>query len=132
VLGRPKREDIMGDDASEIWCVYRNVGEFNGDFIVALNRQSGVVVGMLLYPTHLQRRSAIARFGNDFIVTRYRFCPGYEDAEEAPVYESNEGTEYLEYRSRGIALLMDGDQVKEISYVEKPFGYESRQKCPSP
>lgn len=136
-LGKPQRKDAPADQAKndpnpEEWYIYENLREFPGTATVFIDKKSGVITGIELYPTNLTKQAAIKHFGDDYIVTRYNFdeCQGGE--ESAPLYESPKGEiEMIEYRDRGIAIAYNyRNEVDHISYVSKPIG-AAASKCPS-
>jgi len=131
VFGRSKRRDDFKKD-HEAWYIYDGVGELPGEFTVMVDTLSNKIIGMYLNPNDLSKEKAIKYFGNDYIVTKYDFCPS-DDEESAPVYESRSGAvSYVEYRSRGIALLIGyGDKVDEVYYVYKRIGWPSKKMCPA-
>jgi hypothetical protein len=131
VFGRSKRRDDFKED-HEAWYIYDGVGELPGEFTVMVDTVSNKIIGMYLNPNDLSKEKAIKYFGNDYIVTKYDFCPS-DDEESAPVYESRSGgASYIEYRSRGIALLIGyGDKVDEVYYVYKRIAWPSKKMCPA-
>ena len=131
VFGKAKRLDDFKED-HEAWYIYEGVGELPGEFTVMVNTVSNKIIGMYLTPNDLSKEKAIKYFGNDYTVTKYDFCPS-DDEESAPVYESRSGAaSYIEYRSRGIALLIGyGDKVDEVYYVYKRIGWLSKKMCPA-
>jgi hypothetical protein len=135
IFGKPPREDSFDNDpdADQIWYFYDNVGEFPGEFTVAVDKQNGLVVMMFQQLINVSREDVIERFGKGYEVTRYDFCSGFDYAESAPVYESERGSApFMEYRSKGIAVLLDDfGVVQEVSYLAKPVGYSSKNECPA-
>lgn len=134
IFGKPQREESDNEDpdADQDWYFYDHMGEFPGEFTVAVDKQSGLVVMMFQLLVNVSREDVIERFGKDYVVTRYDFCPGFDYAESAPIYESERGDgSYMEYRSNGIAVLLDDfGVVHNISYLAKPVGYSSKSQCP--
>ena len=129
VFGHPKRVDIPADQAKdapnpEEWYVYNGGGEFTGTMTVVIDKRSEVILRIDLYPENLSREEAIRHFGNDYIMTRYEFCKGFEDEDSAPLYETPDGQFFsIEYRGRGIAIGLDNNgKAGIINYVSKPIG----------
>jgi hypothetical protein len=133
IFGKPKRVVSDNDDSEndEDWYIYENVGEFPGQFTVALDKRSGLVVLMFLEVERNSKEAVIERLGKDFVLTRYFFCPGFDDAESAPLYESEHGNApYLEYPSKGIAILIDDrGTVYTILYLKERVGFGSQREC---
>jgi len=135
-FGKPRRKDVPeGQPASgeEVWYVYNNGGEFSGDFVVVVERRTGRILEIVLHPKNLSKDAAIQHFGRNYEMTKYEFCPGPDEAPDAPVFESREGDmTLLEYRERGIAMLINSQGfVDDIRYVGKPIGFSSVSECPS-
>ncbi len=135
-FGRPLRKDVSvgqtdTDQDQEIWYIYKDIGELPGELAVALDKKNGKLISMYLYPEHLLKKDAIKHFGAGYIIKRYDFCPGFENADAAPTYESPNGEiQRIEYRERGIAIYYDStDEVKDISYISKPIGLTSQSGC---
>lgn len=148
VMGRSKRSDMLrllgkpvwsgrpmgepeNDPNPEVWNDYDGGGEFPGKLSVVFRRRTGVIVSIYLYPAKLSKNEAIKHFGNDYVETRYDYDNCLGDEESAPMYESPNGqVRFIEYRSRGIALLIDDDlsKVRDISYLSGPMGAPA-SKC---
>src|SRR5829696_4479911 len=131
-FGKPVREDFAGpQDGNEVWYIYDKGGQFPGQFTVIVEKESGIVTAMILNPMDLTRKDVIEKLGNDYVTTRYDFCPGFDEAEAAPVFQAPNGSAtYVEYRSRGIAVLVDeGGEVYDIRYLKRPVGFKSRSDC---
>ena len=134
VLGEPVRKDIPEGDspkAPEVWYIYLKEGDFPGQFTVAIDKKRDRVLWLELAPDKLTKEAALKHFGDDYVMTRYASCPGDEYIESGPVYESPNGTSVsIEYRSRGIALLIGyQDLVNQIDYVAGPIGLKSLAEC---
>jgi hypothetical protein len=134
VLGAPQDSGPPGDQsadvpASEEWNEYETSGELPGKLTVVVDKHSGLILGIDLYPENLSREAAIKQLGDDYVVTRYDFdsCLSKNDGESAPLYESPNGQiEVLEYRQRGIAVGVNYQgKVDQIQYVSKPIGSTS-------
>jgi len=127
--GRPMGEP-ENDPNPEIWNDYDRGGEFRGKLSVVFRKRTGVIVSIYLYPAMLSKNEAIKRFGNDYVETRYDYDNCLGDEESAPMYESPNGqVRFIEYRSRGIALLVDDlNKVRNISYLSGPVGAPA-SKC---
>jgi hypothetical protein len=100
-----------------------------GAIMVEVETKTGKVAAISTSPDELSLSKAIELFGKDYIETRYKECKcavGYE----SPLFESPDGNFiYVEYRSRGIAMLVDGGVVTSIQFVDKPIGLESSKEC---
>lgn len=121
------------DMSSEWWMDFDSVTEMNhhGKLSVALNKKS-VVVRVTFYPLNMNKSALIDNLGKDFIVTRYSFEPCDEKfGGSARIYESKNGQlEFIEYRSKGIAITLGGAQdekVISIQYVSVPIGSKISQ-----
>ena len=125
IFGEPKWAEELDDGTGppEQWTHYDGGGEFPGELVFSVDRQTGVILKLVLHPTKLSREEAIKHFATNYKSTRYEFCKGFEDQESAPIYETS-GGQFLsvEYRAKGIALAIGGnDQVEYISYVSEPL-----------
>lgn len=134
VFGKPVREDFAGDGpeaGDEVWYIYEKGGEFAGQFTIIIEKGSGIVSAMVLTPLGVTRKDLIEKLGDDYVVTRYDFCPGFDEAEAAPVFQSPTGNAiYFEYPSRGIAVLVDErGEVYDIRYLKTTVGFKSRSDC---
>jgi hypothetical protein len=126
IFGEPKWSEEFDDGTGppEKWAHYDGGGEFPGELVFNVDRQTGVILRLILHPTKLSKEEAIKHFGTNYKTTRYEFCKGFEDQDSAPIYETSSG-QFLrvEYRAKGIALAIGGkDEVKYISYVSEPLG----------
>lgn len=132
ILGQPKWWELLDGNKShaERWFHYDSGGDFPGELVVNIDSRSRVILRMTLHPKDLSVQEAIKRFGENHVVTRYEFCPGFEEEDSAPTYENPSGQfRYIEYRKRGIALLVgNNDKVDFIVYVSEPIGNTS-SKC---
>lgn len=133
-LGKPTRKEyqnVQNRKHREVWYVYHNIGEFPGEFTIIVDDFSSRILTMILYPDNLSKVNAIKHFGSDYRLTTYDFCPGFDEAETAPVFESSPGNaSYIEYRQRGIALFIgDKGEVNDIRYVAHSIGFASRREC---
>ena len=98
--------------------VYDHGGEFPGQLTINVDKRSGLIVFMSLALENVSKETVLKRFGKDYVLTKYEFCPDFDDSDAAPIFESNEGgLTFIEYRSRGLAILVnDSDLASEISY----------------
>lgn len=129
VFGKPHWSGPPGDQTKdepnpEVWNEYEAGGDFPGKLTVVVDKRSGIIQGIDLYPESLSEEQAIKHFGDDYLTTRYDFDECLSDGESAPMYESPKGEFVsIEYRDRGIALSIgDGKRVNTISYVKGPIG----------
>jgi hypothetical protein len=130
VFGKPKRADTFKED-HEVWYIYEGKGELPGELTVMVDASSKRIIGMYLIPSNLSKEAAIKHFGQNYRLTKYDFCPGFDDAESAPIYESTDGAAaYIEYRNRGIAIMIgDQEMVYHVMYVNKALGRSSKSMC---
>lgn len=133
VFGKPKWIDKWDKEDHEYWYNYEGVGELPGKFTVMIDTREQRVIGMTLAPDNLSKDEAIKHFGEGYIITKYDFCPGFKEQDSGHIYESPGGEAvYIEYRSRGIALLVNYmNKVDEILYVNEPIGLASKKDCPT-
>ena len=119
-LGEPKWSEVLegGGFPAEEWLHYEEGGDVPGKLVFALDQKTRVVLNLILYPEKLKRDDAIKHFGDDYVLTRYEFCNGFDDEDSGPVYETPTGQfVHLEYPSRGISLvLQNNDEVHYIMY----------------
>jgi hypothetical protein len=134
-LGKPRSIDTPeGQSRTEIAgqkvYFYLDVGEFPGRFTVDVDKRTRKVLGMECAPDFLTKDDAIKHFGSGYVETRYRSCGGDND-EVAPMYEASDGElVYIEYRERGIAILVGfGNQANSIEYVSGAIGFKSLDEC---
>ena len=92
--------------------------------------KKGVVDGLTLTPkVPLTRQQAVHILGVDYLRVRYATDDCLTEGGSAPIYESPNGSiEHLEYRKRGIAIVLRDDDVKAIVYVHRAFG-PKRSRC---
>lgn len=134
IFGKPKRQDFIDKESEtypEVWYVYDDGGEFPGELIVGIEKKTDRVTSITLYPENLTKESAIERFGKDYELRRYDFCPGFEETETAPLYQSDQGNAlFVEYASLGIAISIGyRGVVNEINYLQHPVGLSSKREC---
>ncbi len=126
----PPGDQPKDDPNPEVWNEYEGGGAFPGKLTVVVDKRSGIIQRIDLYPEDLTKEQAIKYFGDDYITTRYDFDECLSDGESAPLYESPNG-EFIsiEYRGRGIAIAVNYQgKVNHINYVCKPIGALS-SKC---
>ena len=132
LLGKPIRKDFTEPDSPEVWYIYKDVGDFPGDLTVAINKKTLRVSAILLSPDgEVKKEVVLKHLGDDWEITRYESCPG-DNIVEGPVYQNDKGhAEFIEYRSKGIAILVGyQDRVDNIEYLESPPGLSSLKECP--
>lgn len=140
VMGESSREDmlrVLGPPAELTpaegrtqWYSYQEVSEFTsepktGELTAVVNQRSGKVVAMHLGTKDFTVEEAIKRFGSDYIKTGYDFDECVADPKEDALYETPNGFfRYIEYRERGIALLLDKreEKVVQIEFISQPIG----------
>lgn len=83
-----------------------------------------ILDGMTLFPTQpYTKREIISVLGPDYLMVRYAVDECLNDGGAAPLYESTDGKiEHLEYRPRGLAVILSGDQVQAIGFSAKSYG----------
>ena len=100
-----------------------------GAIMVEVETKTGRVSSIEAAPDELSLSKAIELFGKDYIETRYKDCKcgvGYD----SPMFESPDGSHiYVEYRSRGIAMSVNGGQVTSIQFIDEPIGLKSSKEC---
>lgn len=138
ILGKPKRADIPGgqkrtDPHQQVWYIYEEFGEIPGELTVIIDKRSSKILEIYLSPPNLTKEQAIKHFGSDYVMTNYKFCPGFEDEDAAPIYESSNGPlPTVEYRARGIAFHVNqAEKVDQILYLSEPLGFSSQNECQS-
>ncbi len=135
VLGKPHwsgspQGQTEDNPNPEVWNDYKIGGKLSGKLTVVVDKSSGTINSIDLYPENLSKEEAIKHFGENYIITRYAFDECLGDEESSPVYESPDGPLIsIEYRERGIALSVDEQStVTRISYVKEPLG-TTESKC---
>ncbi|MFN7944707.1 MAG: hypothetical protein U0Z53_05105 [Blastocatellia bacterium] len=111
---------------------YDSREQFIGTVTVEAETRTGKVTLIEISPDDLSLNQAIEKLGHDYIKTRYKSCPCKSDLDdESPVFESPDGPLlYIEYRSRGIALAAnDNDIINSIIFVSKAIGLKSSEDC---
>lgn len=93
VLGQPKWWELFDEGKSkpERWFHYESGGDFPGELVFNIDRRSRVILRVILHPKDLSVTEAIKRFGENYVVTRYEFCPGFEEEDSGPLYENPSG-----------------------------------------
>lgn len=133
-LGTPlHRTRVHWTDTVVVWSYeFARGGEFPGRVVVDVDTATGVVVGVLTEPERLSVSEAVRQLGPSSRRMRYAYDECLADAESVPLYESADGpVEYLEYRSRGIAVRVEkGDSVSVVLYRRgTPLGAAARTVC---
>jgi len=146
-FGKPKWSQTKPEDRDEkertrerdrdahrvTWSNYDGIGELPGTTNIATNTRTGLITRIDFFPEKLTRDEAIAHFGPNYILTKYEFDPCGRDEDLESLYESPNGSLLsLEYRARGIALLIQSnDMVSTIRYVNTPIGSRKSRCKPS-
>lgn len=127
-FGAPKWSESFNEENVD-WIHYDGGGEVPGELVFIVDQKTGVIRTLTLSPTKLTRTDAIKHFGDNYKVSRYQFCKGFEEEDSAPIYESpTGGLVYLEYRTKGIALAIRyNDEVEYIAYVSDPIGSKCKR-----
>ena len=106
VFGEPHWSGPPGNQAKddpdpEVWNDFEQGGDFPGKLTFVVDKRSGIIQRIDLYPEAISEEQAIKYFGNDYIVTRYAHDDCLGNGESAPVYESPDGPILdIEYRER--------------------------------
>jgi hypothetical protein len=137
VLGKPLSSTLSADQDPPkpiIWNDYGMLkGELSGQLAVEVDSRNNRIVTISISPEKMSKEEAIKYFGNDYAPMGYEFCPGQSpDVDVGLVYENlkSTGIEYLEYRSRGIAIHLDYQgNVNAIYYLYQPLGLASKAEC---
>lgn len=122
-FGAPKQSYLDRD--GEDWHIYDRVGEVSGELTIMINRKNGKISMLSMAPKNLSLKEAINLFGKGYKVTNYDYDDCVKDPKADALYESPTGfLQYIEYRDRGIALLLDErrDKIALIDYVSNPIG----------
>lgn len=92
----------------------------------------GVLEGLALTPSGtLGRADIIKKFGRDYLDVHYAVDECLSEGGTAPLYENPDGPfEQIEYRSRGIAIVLRNGEVEAIVFEGPPFP-TSRSRCSS-
>lgn len=140
ILGPPTSQWVYDgmeeeDPRSVTHFIYKGAAELPGDLSVDVVKGTGRILAIAIEPDVLTLERAIEHFGPDYVRTRYDWCPGgSEDVWilDGPIYESPDGDlEYIEYRERGIAMLVGySGLVDEVSFVGRDgVGFHSTTEC---
>lgn len=89
-----------------------------------------VIEYMALTPSQQLRRDDVVRvFGPDFTLATYAVENCLAKNGTSPAYESSSGSiQYLEYRSRGVAISLYDDEPQEIVFTHHGLG-SSHSRC---
>jgi hypothetical protein len=137
ILGNPLSSGPSADQDPPrpiIWNDYGTIsGELSGRLAVEFDSRNDRLVGITISPEQMTKDDAIRHFGSDYLLMGYEFCPDEApDADVGVVYEAPKSSslDYIEYRSRGIAIHLDSQgNVNAIYYVDKPLGLASKAAC---
>lgn len=126
---------VEGDPRSVTHFIYKDAAELPGDLSVDVVTGTGRITAVAIEPDVLTLERAIEHFGSDYVRTEYEWCPGGSDDVwilDGPIYESPDGSlEYIEYRERGIAILVGySGLVDEVMFVGMDgVGFGSTKEC---
>ena len=129
-LGKPKYEQ-KEEDTGEPTMNYSVTDPIPGDLTVYV--RGGILRGLTLTPSRtFTETEIIARFGRDYVETHYSVDECLSAGGTAPLYENPTGSlERIEYRSRGLAIVMrSDDEVQAIVFEGPPF-LATRSRCSS-
>ena len=137
VFGKPLSSTPSADQAPPepiIWNDYGTIqGDLSGSLAVEVDSRNNRIVSISISPERMSKEQAIKHFGTDYRLIGYESCPGMPlDAEVWPVYENPGSREkdYLEYRSKGIAIHLDYQgNVNAVYYLSEPIGLASIADC---
>ena len=121
VLGTPKWKGKEQDTGIPI-ITYDISDPILGTLVVY--ETGGIVTSMTLEPrTKISKNGAIRLLGPRYKTVRYSTDDCLTAGGAAPIYESPDGPiVHLEYRDRGLAVALRGDEVAAIIWASKPFG----------
>ena len=137
ILGKPLSSGPSADQDPPkpiIWNDYGMIkGELPGRLAVEVDSRNDRIVSISIAPEQMSKEDAIRYFGKEYLLMGYEFCPSQSlDADVGLVYEDPKSSsiDYLEYRSRGIAIHLDYQgNVNAIYYVYEPIGLASKAEC---
>lgn len=139
ILGKPLSSGPSADQDPPkpiIWNDYGMIkGELPGRLAVEVDSRNDRIVSISIAPEQVSKEDAIRYFGKEYLLMGYEFCPSQSlDADVGLVYEDPKSSsiDYLEYRSRGIAIHLDYQgNVNAIYYFDEPIGLASKSECKS-
>ena len=136
VLGKPLSSGFSADQDEPKHIIWHDYGKITGDLSgrlgVEIDKRTNKIVSISISPDDMTKEYAIRYFGQDYKITGYEFCEGFEDDTAAPVYENPKATQLnnIEYRMRGISISIDyRGKVNEINFVAEPTGLASKDDC---
>ena len=101
-----------------------------GTLVIYLHQDK--VDGMVLTPDRPYTKREITHvLGANYTLVRYETDDCLGEGGASPIYESRDGPiVHLEYRDRGLAVVLKDDQVEAIAFVNKRFG-PTHSRCGS-
>jgi hypothetical protein len=136
ILGNPISSVPAADQEEHIiiWNDYKIIdGELVGRLGVKTDKRNNLITGISILPNNLNKDEVIRYFGNDYQITKYKFCDKTDKDEASPIFATSEDSdlEYLEYRAKGIIInSIYNNKVTSINFVSKPIGLQSISECP--
>jgi hypothetical protein len=136
VLGKPLSSGPSADQSPPrpiIWNDYGRIeGELSGRLAVEVDSRNNRVVSVFISTDNMSREDVIKYFGNDYLLMGYDFCKDQPDSGGVGIVYENPASheiQYIEYRSRGIAIHVDQGRVSGIYFVSGPMGLVSESEC---
>lgn len=119
-LGTPQYEGREQDTGVPIMS-YSVTDPEPGELAVYIRNR--VLRGMTLTPARPPKKTELIRkLGSDFLNVHYSFDECLSEGGTAPLYQDPNGRfERIEYRSRGLSLIIDNDEVQAIVFAGPPF-----------
>ena len=127
ILGKPNSTGKEQDTGIPT-MTYKVSDPVAGTLVVYVKK--GILDGMSLYPDRELRRSDVVRLlGPNYAVVHYATDHCLTEGGTAPIFESPGGPIlHIEYRARGLAVILNGNQVAAIAFVARAFG-PTRSLC---
>ncbi len=142
VLGKSRRASLVRKFGKPVWMGhpedeydnpvkslikynFENVGGFKGETWVVMNRRTGVIIDVALYPSEdnrISRQQIVERYGSDFIERDDRLgpCPAAKELRTYKQPEKIEPLMFLVYPRKGMYVTIDYDHTaREIVYLMK-------------
>lgn len=138
VLGEPEETAELPGDPWEDPAPVTLLDFGSGDTLlparVSLFVRRDTVMMVELVPANRSRAEVLRRLGPGWITARFRLCPGFEEAEEVPLYRvsapGEDTLETLEYPALGITVHAGPEEVSSILLQPAPPGFPSAAACP--
>jgi hypothetical protein len=142
IIGTSKRREVITklgepnyvgkeEDTGAPYLSYSVSDPFEGTLAAYIDH--GTLSMLILTLRHpMPIKAAVETLGpTGLLRTNYSLDNCVGGAGAGPIYENPRGDiEYVEYRSRGLALAVYEDKVESVSFVAKPLG-SATSKCPA-